>query len=313
MNRSKNYLVLGLISILVFACQTETLPQTPSVALPEPVSTTLVVLPAPALTVTSFPPMSTLSKITSPTPTNTISRSKTPDQIEDGAIDKGVCVPEDTAPSITDEIFKQPDFENTIAKFLNDGGSPKALGYQLNPEEAVTEPNLIQVIRPDIDSDGIADVLVTITLHHFDGYGETHVLAYVCRDGQYENRVLFRRAGAGSRAEGLYAGGGAKIESLDDLNQDGTIEILFSVNWPGYAEYYLVTWANEQFTSLIEYIDILGNLRYSLDVEPGNVKVDDVDSDGIYELVVTAMNYQTMLEETNNWFWDGKKYSLPNE
>jgi hypothetical protein len=334
MNQIRKTLLISLTIILLFACKPQTSTQIPSVVKDEIISPTPVTVASPTQTKKSMQPTSTTAQTStpsitvnpsptsttahtptpsitvSPSPTSTQTPGKTPDQSELG---EGNCVIENASISITTEIFQQPDFENRIAEFLNEGGPPFELGKQLGSDASAPEPNLIQVIQPDINSDGISDVLMTITLHYFDGNGETHVLAYICDDRQYSPTILFRRAGAGSRAEGLYSGGGAKIESTSDLNQDGRIEILFSINWPGYAEYYLLNWVSGQFTSLIEYTDILGNTRYSFDVEPGNVKLEDVDNDGIYELVVTSMNYQTMMEETSIWFWDGVKYSLPDE
>ena len=119
---------------------------------------------------------------------------------------------------------------------------------------------------------------------------------------------MFRRAGAGSRAEGLYAGGGAQIELFYDLNQTGNIEILFSVNWPGWVEYFLLTWENDQFISLIAYVDELGFQRAYFTVSHGNFDVEDVNEDGIYELLVIDINSQTMEVET--WYWDGENYRI---
>ena len=43
-------------------------------------------------------------------------------------------------------------------------------------------------------------------------------------------------------------------------------------------------------------IDALGNVHYFFDIEPWNIKVEDVDSDGIYELLVTVIDFQTIME-----------------
>jgi hypothetical protein len=306
-----------MISILLFACRTEYIQPTQIVRQTEKVTTTFTA--SPSKTKTLSPPSSTStqtllpSKTASQTPTVTLTPSETVEQQEFWEASDEECMGKNPDVTIMHDIFQEPEFEYIIAGFLNDGGIPEGLENHLDSSETSVDPNLIQITILDMNLDGIQDVLITITLHHFDSYGETHVLAYICDMGQYETTILFRRAGAGSRAEGLYAGGGAKVELAEDMNQDGGVDILFSVNWPGYAEYYLMSWVNGEFASLIEYTDILGTTRYSFNVAPGNVRVEDVDKDGVYEFVVTAMNYQTMTEETNYWYWDGEKYSLPFE
>jgi len=224
------------------------------------------------------------------------------------AVATEACILIDPEISIGPDIFENIEFQNDILDYLNAGGDPLELSQYLASDASVQEPNLIAVYQPDFNSDQIPDVLLTISLPYGGGYGESHVYAFLCRNGQYETHTLFRRAGAGIQAEGLYAGGGAQIERLDDLNKSGNIEILFSVNWPRYADYFLITWEDDQFHSLISYVDELGFQRSYFEVIHGNFNIDDVNGDGIAELLVVDINSQT--KEIETWYWDGEGYRL---
>ena len=244
-------------------------------------------------------------------PSLTLRSSPTPLTPATDAAGNPICVVLDPEVSIDTEIFANPEFQDDIATYLNTGGDPAKLPSQLAADSSVQEPNLIAVYQPDLNADQIPDVLMTITLPYSEGSGETHVLAFVCQNGEFNHDILFRRAGAGSRGEGLYAGGGAQIEHLEDLNKTGNIDILFSVNWPGWADYFLLTWDDDQFTSLISYMDELGFQRSYLEVNQGDFSLEDVNGDGIYELLVIDINSQTM--ETETWYWDGEGYRLSDD
>ena len=85
--------------------------------------------------------------------------------------------------------------------------------------------------------------------------------------------------------EGLYAGGGAVVENVGDWNGNGKGEVLFSVNWPGYGEYFLVEWDGEKFVSLIEYRNRLGATCYWIEVFGQEVEIVDIDGDGYDEIM----------------------------
>ena len=131
------------------------------------------------------------------------------------------------------------------------------------------------------------------------------MLFFTCVEGRYEEEVLFRRAGAGSRMEGLYAGGGVIIENVGDLNRNGSAEVFFSVNWPGYAEYFAVEWDGMQFVSLIEYENLLGDTCYWIEIFGEEVELVDLEGDGLYEIVVGEQGSK----ETVIWQWNGEHYS----
>ena len=244
-------------------------------------------------------------------PSPTLPSSPTPPGPATDAEGNPICVVLDPEVSIDAEIFKNPEFQDDIADYLNAGGDSAALPSQLAADPSAQEPNLIAVYQSDLNADQIPDILMTITLPYSEGSGETHVLAFVCQDGEFNHDVLFRRAGAGSRAEGLYAGGGAQIERLEDLNKTGNIDILFSVNWPTWAEYFLITWDGDQFSSLISYMDALGFQRSYFEVNQGDFSLEDVNDDGIIELIVIDINSQT--REAQKWYWDGEGYRLADD
>ena len=216
----------------------------------------------------------------------------------------GSCVPLDEAVTITAEVFGQPRFEEAIAGYLNEGGSVDALAPSLASPGSAEEPILLQVASQDVTASGLPDVLLAVTMPYGGGSGETHVLFFTCQAGEYEQQILFRRAGAGSRAEGLYAGGGARVESLRDLNGNGTPDLVLSVNWPGYGEVYLLEWDGTQFSSLVEYVDLLGNTLHRIEVPGGKAEIVDVEGDGLYEIVVGEPG----AEGTVTWRWDGERY-----
>jgi len=212
---------------------------------------------------------------------------------------------------IAPTIFSEFEFQNLILDYLNLGGSPDNLAAHLTISSENPTPPIVQVVTQDGTRSGIPDIFLTVTLHQFDGYGDTHFYLFTCSNQQYLAHIVFRRAGAGSRAEGLYSGGGVRLESLEDVNADGQPDLFFSVNWPHYAEYFLVTWVNGDFQTLIEYEDNLGDRRTWLDAKPDDVYLADADQDGILEIVAVRTNTQTWVEETQVWRWDGTGYRYP--
>jgi hypothetical protein len=213
-------------------------------------------------------------------------------------------VPLNEAVTISSEVLSQAGFEEAIVRYLNEGGPVDALATSLAPTDPGAEPVLLQVVSQDVTASGVPDILLAITIPYGGGSGETHVLFFTCEGGRYTEEVLFRRAGAGSRAEGLYAGGGAVVESLHDLNGNGMPDVVLSVHWPGWGEYYLLEWDGEAFASLIEYQDMLGNTLHRIEVSGGEVEIVDVEGDGVYEIVVGEQGG----EEEVIWRWDGERY-----
>ena len=215
-------------------------------------------------------------------------------------------MPVDKTITITGQVFGRPDFHKEIGAYLNAGGAISGLPDALastSPERAIR----MQIVGEDVTGNEIPDIFMGITLPYADGDGETHLLFFTCVEGQYEAAVLFRRAGAGSRMEGLYTGGGAVVEHVGDLNGNGRAEVLFSVNWPGYAEYYLLEWDDSQFVSLIEYRNLLGTTCYWIEVFEQVVEIVDLEGDGVYEIVVGTESGKER-EGQIIWRWDGERY-----
>lgn len=243
-----------------------------------------------------------------PAPTVTPGLSVTPLVSVEGVPADGTCVSVNDTVTITAEVFSRPDFEKEIVAYLNAGGSISGLPGALastSPERAIR----MQIAGGDITGNEIPDLFIGITLPYTEGDGETHLLFFTCVEGRYEGEILFRRAGAGSRMEGLYAGGGVVVENVGDLNRNGKTDLFFSVNWPGYAEYFVVEWDGRQFVSLIEYKNLLGNTCHWIEVLGEEVGIVDVEGDGLYEIVVGELAG----EETVIWQWNGERYSHSGE
>jgi hypothetical protein len=217
----------------------------------------------------------------------------------------GTCVPVNEAITISAEVFGQARFEEAISSYLNDGGPVDTLATSMASADTGDEPILLQVLSQDVTASGLPDILLAVTIPYGGGSGEAHVLFFTCQAGRYEAQILFRRAGAGSRAEGLYAGGGAVIESLRDLNGNGVPDVALSVNWLEWGEYYLLEWDGEQFSSLIAYEDLLGDTRHWIETSGGEVEILDLEGDGLYEIVAGEPGG----EGTVIWRWDGERYS----
>ncbi|MBL7164390.1 MAG: hypothetical protein ISS57_17525 [Anaerolineales bacterium] len=269
---------------------------------------------SPALTATNLPTVTlqppAFTSLPEPTATP-LPPTVTPPTLEVIPVGEA-CLPEDATVTIDTEVLMEPDFDVDIAAYLSAGGLVDELENTFALQSSSGEEYLVRVLEYDITADSILDVLMTLTIPYVNGLGESHVLAFRCADGEYESEVLFRRAGAGARAEGLYTGGGAAIKSLDDLNTNSVPDILIEVNWPDYKEYYLFEWDGVVFNSLIYYVDILGMEKYRLEVTDGNVQVMDFDEDGLYELEVTGIDYMTGNMITVIWRWNGELF-LPEE
>ena len=210
--------------------------------------------------------------------------------------------------------------EQPILKYLNGGGAPGDLAAMLTGLRAPPgldegeggEPVLAQVVTQDVTGDTTPDVLVTFTVPYGRGYGATSALIAVCNQERYEMYVMFRRAGAGSRAEGLYTGGGAGILAVEDVNQDAVPEVVLQVLWTDQAEFYVYEWNGSGFDNLIRrYDDIMLMEFYNLIVYRGDVQVQDATGDGVPDLVLTDRlppDYPLAFPErdrTEIWSWNG--------
>ncbi|UCF61655.1 MAG: hypothetical protein JSV37_02935, partial [Anaerolineaceae bacterium] len=219
--------------------------------------------------------------------------------------------------------FLYPDYDPGLLTYFDSGGSAVCLeaaltrlyGSQL--AEVTPEPVKAQVIEIDVTDDQRSDVLMAVTIPYGNGYGEAHLLAFIDREEGYEAQIVFRRAGAGSAAEGLYRGGGAQIHEVGDLNRDGVTEILFSVNWTYESDIFIGQWDGNQFASLIkQYDEEYFQWLYWIVIIEGDIEIVDTDDDGIFELIITTKAYvpevgmRPKRPRTEIWDWDGATYTL---
>jgi hypothetical protein len=236
-------------------------------------------------------------------PTATLTPLVVPVARVEGEVADGTCVEVDDAVTIPEDVFGRPDFESDIEAYLNAGGAISDLPQVLVPTD-VDRAIRLQIVSQDITGSGVPDLFIGVTLPYGNGDGETHLLFFACVEEQYEGEILFRRAGAGSRSEGLYEGGGVNVKSVGDINGNGRGDVLLSVNWPGYGEHYLLEWEGNQFVSLIEYKGLLGESRVWIETHGEGIDISDVDGDGILEIVVGEEGAGQAI-----WRWDGERYS----
>ena len=300
-------LIFGM-GLLLFACSAE--------------GSETITPSAEAITVTLTRPPGAVMEVSTPTPSEIPTRSATatavmvptataaspvtPTMRVEGVEADGTCVSLDKTVALPSELFRQPGFEVDIEAYLNAGGSIDGLAGPFVSAD-VDQAVRLQIMSQDVTGSGAPDLLIGVTIPYKGGDGETHLLFFRCAEGQYEGEVLFRRAGAGSRMEGLYEGGGVEIVSVGDLNGNEREEVFFSVNWPGYGEHYLLEWEGSRFVSLIEYRGLLGEDRSWIETYGEEVEVSDTDGDGVYEIVVNA-EADNGGEEQIIWRWDGEHY-----
>jgi hypothetical protein len=299
----KNWTVLLIIGmgLLLFACNpagSEAI--TPSA---EAITGAATEVPTPSV-------IPTQSATATPVvfPTATTASPIAPTVRIEGVEADGTCVHLDETVTIPGELFRQPDFETDIEAYLNAGGSIDGLAgafVSTDLDEAIR----LQIGTWDVTGSGVPDLLIGVTIPYADGDGETHLLFFRCAEGRYEGEILFRRAGAGGRMEGLYEGGGVEIDSVRDVNGNEREDVFFSVNWPGYAEHYLLEWEGSQFVSLIAYRGLLGEDRHWIETYGEEIEVLDTDGDEVYEIVVNPGG-DDVGEERIIWRWDGEHYDI---
>lgn len=219
-----------------------------------------------------------------------------------------LCVPHNsglkpliTLDGIYGEYSTNGDAQGSITNYLNAGATVDDLENYLS-EKVVNSDQKIktQVVTQDLTRDSIADIIVSLTLPAIPDYGDSIVAVFACEDGRYIRHNLFGRTGAGSRGENLYNSGGANIEKIQDLNSDGTPEIIFFISSLG--ELYIAEWDGRGFISLIQYSDELENMQTYISVQEGSFEFKDTNNDGNLEIVVTNRN------STDVWIWNGEYF-----
>lgn len=239
--------------------------------------------------------------------------------IEPPTLDLG-CIADPS--QLPEEIDPDSDVWENIWSFLMRGDSTSELEEILNSLCGSIlgfgeEPIIASVIEADVNVDGRQDVLLSLTLPYGGGIGESHVVTYMFGGGGIIEEVLFRRAGAGSRAEGLYAGGGGEFLAIHDMNLNGIPEIVFAIHWDDMSEFYISEWSESVFVSLIEYYSELEMVnKYAAFLPDGYGEIVDIENDGFQELVlVTSLEgmdpeARPPLERREVWAWDGSQFSI---
>ncbi|NJL92285.1 MAG: hypothetical protein HC915_00465 [Anaerolineae bacterium] len=216
-----------------------------------------------------------------------------------------------------------PDLEryalDGVLDYLNTGGSPAVLAAALADYHTSLGPILSQWETLDLEGDGQPEFLVSITLPTFAGYGagdfgDTFMALFRCVPGEdpYQAHLLFLRTGAGSRSEGLYAGGGARLAAWGDFNANGLPDLLVAVSWDfleygRYVEYYLSEFdpAASTLTPLFPPVPENAYRVYTTvtATDPSALQLVDVEQDGLAEIQIENQLYR----------WDGEHYRPETE
>jgi hypothetical protein len=212
-------------------------------------------------------------------------------------------------------------FDSAIWLFLMEGGTATELEDILSSVcgsvwNLAPEPVFAQVWEADLNLDERLDRIVSLTLPYGDGMGEAHVFVYTYGGGGLGYHLLFRRAGAGSRAEGLYAGGGASLLLVEDLNHNSYPEIVFEVRWELQSELYVYELVGIDFKPLIEeYSEIEMTTQHHLTFHEGFVEIMDVEGDGAKEILwnIPLQGPDLFIGEipirSEIWAWDAALFS----
>lgn len=270
--------------------------------------------PAATRTVPSATPIEAPTRAASETPRPEPTDTEPPAPTEVSAA--ADCLAEDELPA---NLQPGPPLDEVIAGHLS-GGSVEELESVLaelceDVWGVVGEPLRYELTRFDVDGDDREDVLFTATRSIGGGNGDTYASAYLQRESGYEWQLLYRRAGAGSGGEGLYAGGGARILHAGDANRNGDSDIVVSVRWPEYGRILVAEWANREFESLIRRTSPITfeEVQY-LEYERGMPDMVDRDGDGRQELVIVtglegaAEPISEPLQRLAMWSWTGELY-----
>lgn len=231
---------------------------------------------------------------------------------------EGSCVPPSQSEvDLPEEIWgPTDDMTERLLTYFNAGGSLEGIEETLrNQVFAFYEfrmSYLWQLVEQDVTGDSVPEIFVAITLPITPTYGNAYLFMFTCESDHYEARILWAHGGAGSAGEGLYDGGGTRVISVQDLNNNGYREVLFRIGWLwrltdrdiDFAEYYLLEWREDEWVSLHEEINELGEIQFYIPGETiGGLEIVDQDDDGVFEIVIDGQPYR----------WDGEMYVLSGD
>ncbi len=166
------------------------------------------------------------------------------------------------------------EYPRAILAYLNRGAAPEALDEALADAGVGNVP--LAVVAADLTGNGVRDIVVSI----FNPRSEAIVppgkaLIYVCTSGQF---TLAYNEDSG-RGFGV-----PHIWYVQDLDADGAAEVVLSQATCGahtcFDDLEVLGWDGEAFTSRLD--------GETLDLPYPDVRVEDTDGDGVYELAVVA-------------------------
>jgi hypothetical protein len=220
------------------------------------------------------------------------------------------CVTPDSSVTLNDPTaFSDPYNSQARLDFLNAGGMPDALESFMESQQ-VTAPNgdllpYVWDIQVAALEPGESPALfVAVTVPQDDSSGESYFLAYWCDEGEYQESTVFRRVGDSTENAGLYAGGGTEILTIEDLNGNDLVDVLFTVSWAVEGEtpvvqFHLVEWGGDDWLSLWQQSDEFGTPRnYITGEDADDIELEEV-GDGRYLIQIAGAEYQ----------WDGEQFT----
>lgn len=224
------------------------------------------------------------------------------------------------------------DFEMPILNYLNSGGLAASLQSNLNTITQKSEYKWrAQVFEQDVTGDDLNDVIVDILASFGAESFEGVTFVYKCDDKQYQSIIVDQYRGwvsqfytdemkdEAAQEQGLLA--------VQDMNANAIPDLLISgtgiTDMKGrFHRYYLVyEWNGKAFVSLIPAPDDdYGMMRSIATNYAGVSEIDDLDGDGISELILTdqtkywandftAWSVLDRLDQTI-WSWDGERFIM---
>ncbi len=209
-------------------------------------------------------------------------------------------------------------FENQILDYLNLKGSPSGLDSALRSLTLDIGGGTIWEARSDVVSRDVTgnttpDVIVSLMFFEPGQYSEGALFVYRCQKGRYVGGAVTGYAGQVRSAADPDG-----IRAVADMNGNGVPEIIISyIEIMGTHAYFgrafqILEWDGQQFVDLVR--SETGGKAIVVDF--GDGAVQDVDGDGIFELVVTNEIAFAYIDEgaqrrrTLIYAWDGYTFAL---
>lgn len=216
-------------------------------------------------------------------------------------------------------------YQQAIADFLSEGGSPDALETLLRRWGVIDDNRGTVNADYDFNSDGYRDVVISIR------YPETttlqppgEMLVFGCQGPSGRYGVLHGLASAPEASTSF-----PQIGYLGDVTGDGRPEIFFYTErcTPVVClqEPFILTWdpaadafrtIHEQFTSLYHFTDDAGNILPGFPA--AEFRFEDLTGDGPMEFIIEEWHTSSAMREAGpirqvryTWTWNGSEYANP--